>query len=90
MFLAASCTLLTIFYSDPNLSIHGVKVAFTNPKLPVSKLRHDSRYNVDVADLSSFRIHANLTDLFHWNTKQVFLSLTAEYQTKNHVKKLFF
>ncbi|SPO37884.1 related to SPC3 - signal peptidase subunit [Pseudozyma flocculosa] len=30
--------------------------------------------------VTSFDIQANFTDLFRWNTKQVFVSLVAEYQ----------
>ncbi|MCO5596145.1 hypothetical protein L7F22_050205 [Adiantum nelumboides] len=32
----------------------------------------------------SFDIDADFTSLFNWNTKQVFLSLVAEYPTKRH------
>jgi hypothetical protein len=28
--------------------------------------------------------------LFNWNVKQLFLYLTAEYETKEHVKIFFF
>ena len=32
-----------------------------------------------------FDIDADFSDLFHWNTKQVFVSLVAEYETAQHV-----
>lgn len=33
----------------------------------------------------SFDLDADFTRLFNWNTKQVFVSLTAQYDTKKHV-----
>lgn len=33
----------------------------------------------------SFDIDADFTGLFNWNTKQVFVSLAAQYDTKKHV-----
>jgi hypothetical protein len=32
-----------------------------------------------------FRIFPDLTSLFHWNTKQLFVFVTAEYETKANV-----
>jgi signal peptidase complex subunit 3 len=32
-----------------------------------------------------FDIDADFTPLFNWNTKQVFLSLAADYDSKAHV-----
>lgn len=31
-----------------------------------------------------FDLNTDLTPLFNWNTKQLFLYLTAEYQTQNN------
>lgn len=39
---------------------------------------------LDYVDLR-LQSHVDLTNLFHWNTKQVFLWLTVEYETKNFV-----
>ena len=33
----------------------------------------------------TFDLQADLTPLFNWNVKQLFLYLTAEYETKNNV-----
>lgn len=33
-----------------------------------------------------FDIDADFSNLFNWNTKQVFLSLAAEYDSKAHVR----
>lgn len=33
----------------------------------------------------SFDIDADFTPLFNWNTKQVFLSLAADYDSRAHV-----
>ncbi|CAO3673282.1 unnamed protein product [Rhizopus stolonifer] len=34
----------------------------------------------------SFDVDADFTELFHWNTKQVFVTLVAEYQTDKYVR----
>jgi signal peptidase complex subunit 3 len=35
----------------------------------------------------NFDLETNLEPLFNWNVKQLFLYLTAEYQTKDNVNK---
>jgi signal peptidase complex subunit 3 len=35
--------------------------------------------------LLNFDLETNLEPLFNWNVKQLFLYLTAEYETKNNV-----
>lgn len=37
----------------------------------------------------SFDVDADFTGLFNWNTKQVFVSLAAQYDTKKHVSPPF-
>jgi signal peptidase complex subunit 3 len=82
MGLAVACTLLTLFVCDQTVAIEGVKVLFGEQA--VTKLSYYPSHKVDVAELGAFKVQANLTRLFHWNTKQVFLWVTAEYATKNH------
>ena len=36
----------------------------------------------------NFDLNVDLEPLFNWNVKQLFLYLTAEYETKEHVKIL--
>ncbi len=36
----------------------------------------------------NFDLETDLTPLFNWNVKQLFLYLTAEYETKNNVNIL--
>lgn len=43
-----------------------------------------SREKKDLGFLT-FDLKTDLTDLFNWNVKQLFLYLTAEYQTPNNV-----
>ena len=43
-----------------------------------------SREKNDLGFLT-FDLKADLTPLFNWNVKQLFLYLTAEYETKNNV-----
>ncbi|KAI8581299.1 hypothetical protein K450DRAFT_232391 [Umbelopsis ramanniana AG] len=54
-----------------------------------------SRYGPDYFDygrktsefgMLKFDIDADLTPLFNWNTKQVFVTVVAEYETKTHNK----
>ncbi|KAG8935340.1 hypothetical protein FRC03_006989 [Tulasnella sp. 419] len=54
---------------------------------PIAQRRvgHWTRKTVDVATLN-FNLTADLTPLFHWNTKQLFVYVTADYEGKNGVK----
>jgi len=54
-----------------------------------------SRYGPDYFDygrktsefgMLKFDVDADLTPLFNWNTKQVFVTVVAEYETKTHNK----
>ena len=38
----------------------------------------------------NFDLETDLEPLFNWNVKQLFLYLTAEYVTKENVKKKYF
>ncbi|PWY99858.1 signal peptidase 22 kDa subunit [Testicularia cyperi] len=42
--------------------------------------------NVQEFVQTSFNVDADLSPLFTWNTKQVFVSLAAEYESSNHIK----
>ena len=46
-----------------------------------------SRYKEihDYLGFLTFDLQADLTPLFNWNVKQLFLYLTAEYETRNNV-----
>ena len=46
-----------------------------------------SRYKEVIYKLGflTFDLQADLTPLFNWNVKQLFLYLTAEYETRNNV-----
>ena len=37
----------------------------------------------------NFDLETDLEPLFNWNVKQLFLYLTAEYETKENVKRCF-
>lgn len=38
--------------------------------------------------LASFDVEADVSSLFNWNTKQVFLSIVAEYNSISHVSRI--
>ena len=38
----------------------------------------------------NFDLNVDLEPLFNWNVKQLFLYLTAEYETKQHVNMILF
>jgi signal peptidase complex subunit 3 len=71
----------------------------SSPLTPVSALPHyrvsgRAQWHLDrrVQDYAKvvFDIDADFTKLFNWNTKQVFLSLAAEYDSNAHVSMPFF
>mmetsp|Transcript_47075 Transcript_47075/g.75361 ORF Transcript_47075/g.75361 Transcript_47075/m.75361 type:complete len:194 (-) Transcript_47075:516-1097(-) len=72
--LAGMCVLATltdqIHTSDPQVS---VKVAMVERFMRID--RNDEAY-------LAFDIDADLTSVFSWNTKQLFVSLAVEYETK--------
>ncbi|GLB37087.1 putative signal peptidase subunit [Lyophyllum shimeji] len=78
--LAAIALSSFLFTADPKggLQIASVKV------YPASKRHHTSKKQ-ELAFVN-FNITADLTPLFHWNTKQLFLYLEAEYTNSQGVK----
>lgn len=61
--------------SNPSISVH-----------PDVILRGAHDFGQDLKDLASlkFDLGANLSTLFDWNTKQLFVLVTAHYKTRNN------
>ncbi|XP_014256437.1 signal peptidase complex subunit 3 [Cimex lectularius] len=74
------CFLSTLFVDyRTGSSINTVKVVVKNvPDYSASREKCDLGF-------ITFDLQANLTNLFNWNVKQLFLYLTAEYSTPNNV-----
>uniref|UniRef100_A0A069DQ20 Signal peptidase complex subunit 3 n=1 Tax=Panstrongylus megistus TaxID=65343 RepID=A0A069DQ20_9HEMI len=74
------CFLSTLFVDyTANSSINTVKVVVKNvPDYSASREKCDLGF-------ITFDLQANLTNLFNWNVKQLFLYLTAEYSTANNI-----
>ncbi|ROT74292.1 signal peptidase complex subunit 3 [Penaeus vannamei] len=73
------CFASTFFinYSAP-VSISAANIVLKNvPEYAVSREKND-------LGALRFDLNTDLTPLFNWNTKQLFLYLTAEYQTQNN------
>lgn len=79
-FLTGLCFLSTVFLNYSAFSkINTVKVVVKHvPDYSASREKNDLGF-------LTFDLHADLTPLFNWNVKQLFLYLTAEYETKNNV-----
>nr|XP_050869378.1 signal peptidase complex subunit 3 [Vespula vulgaris] len=77
--LTFCCFLSTVFIDyRANATLNTVKVVVKNmPDYSASKVKNDLGY-------LTFDLQTDLTPLFNWNVKQLFLYLTAEYQTSNN------
>merc|ERR1712156_273202 len=78
--LTAICALSTLFnpYLAPS-NINTVKVVVKHvPDYSASREKNDLGF-------LTFDLQADLTPLFNWNVKQLFLYLTAEYETQANV-----
>ncbi|CAK9805423.1 Signal peptidase complex subunit 3 [Anthophora quadrimaculata] len=77
--LTFCCFLSTVFIDyRANANLNTVKVAVKNlPDYSASREKNDLAY-------LTFDLQTDLTPLFNWNVKQLFLYLTAEYQTENN------
>ena len=73
------CFLSTVFLDyRANATLNTVKVVVKNvPDYSASREKNDLGY-------LTFDLQTDLTPLFNWNVKQLFLYLTAEYQTENN------
>ena len=74
--------ILSGYLSHHNLQVHAdigtVKVVVKNvPDYAAGKEKNDLGF-------LTFDLQADLNPLFNWNVKQLFLYLTAEYQTPNN------
>ncbi|KAH9895177.1 signal peptidase subunit [Cubamyces lactineus] len=81
MVLLAAVSLSTfVFTADPkgDLSVSSIQVFPGNARRYANK-------NQDFAFVN-FNLTADLTPLFNWNTKQLFLYVSAEYENKRGVK----
>ncbi|XP_055384301.1 signal peptidase complex subunit 3 [Condylostylus longicornis] len=78
--LTFCCFVSTVFLDyRTEAKINTVKVLVKNvPDYGASREKHDLGF-------LTFDLQTNLTSLFNWNVKQLFLYLTAEYQTKDNV-----
>ncbi|XP_064481201.1 signal peptidase complex subunit 3-like [Ornithodoros turicata] len=74
------CFLSTAFFQyKSDVSVQTVKAVVKNVQdFSTSREMNDLGFVV-------FNLQANLTHLFNWNVKQLFLYLTAEYKTENNV-----
>lgn len=81
----AVCTLF-LFVSTVLLDNHLTNVTILPSQVRVRNVREFPRSST-TSDLGYlvFDLSANLSHLFHWNCKEVFLYLTAEYQTDNNI-----
>lgn len=77
--LTFCCFLSTVFIDyRANATLKTVKVGVKNmPDYSASKAKNDLGYLI-------FDLQTDLTPLFNWNVKQLYLYLTAEYQTVNN------
>jgi len=77
LFTLLGCIALTTYFHEASpqgtLAVDSLKVKVATPKY--------SRESQQIAHIS-FDYDADLTPLFHWNTKQVFLYLSGEYTNK--------
>ncbi|XP_011189936.1 signal peptidase complex subunit 3 [Zeugodacus cucurbitae] len=78
--LTFCCFLSTVFLdSRTTAHVNTVKVLVKNmPDYSASREKHDLGF-------LTFDLETNLTSLFNWNVKQLFLYLTAEYKTADNV-----
>ncbi|CAD7006105.1 signal peptidase complex subunit 3 [Ceratitis capitata] len=78
--LTFCCFLSTVFLdSRTTAHVNTVKVLVKNvPDYGSSREKHDLGF-------ITFDLETNLTSLFNWNVKQLFLYLTAEYKTQDNV-----
>ncbi|KAJ6641659.1 Signal peptidase complex subunit 3 [Pseudolycoriella hygida] len=77
--LTFACFLSTVFLDyRTNAKLNSVKVLVKNvADYSASREKHDLGF-------ITFDLHTDLTSLFNWNVKELFLYLTAEYQTENN------
>lgn len=77
--LTFCCFLSTVFIDyRANATLNTVKVVVKNvPDYSASREKNDLGY-------LTFDLQTDLTPLFNWNVKQLFLYLTAEYKTENN------
>ena len=47
-----------------------------------------NRERKDLAILSNLGVRVDLSDVFNWNVKEIFVYLTAEYKTELNVSKV--
>eukprot|EP00002_Diphylleia_rotans_P022385 TRINITY_DN4385_c0_g1_i1.p1 TRINITY_DN4385_c0_g1~~TRINITY_DN4385_c0_g1_i1.p1 ORF type:complete len:189 (-),score=40.13 TRINITY_DN4385_c0_g1_i1:108-674(-) len=73
MGMAFLCACTSYFLNEP------VQVALSNIQPSLRRLP-PSRMGVDHV-VFEFDLHADFTPLFHWNTRQIFLTIRAEYNT---------
>jgi len=93
LYMALICGVITLNYTRPSaqanfdVRLNAIYKCRTlskaNPYCPfdVIALRAYDLRQVDRCDLN-LDIRANLSSLFHWSTKQVFLWVVAEYETE--------
>mmetsp|Transcript_8684 Transcript_8684/g.16855 ORF Transcript_8684/g.16855 Transcript_8684/m.16855 type:complete len:177 (+) Transcript_8684:92-622(+) len=76
-FLSMGCSITSFFFeSNPKVSLELNKF---------EELSYVASYNAENA-LFSLDIDADLTSLFNWNVKQLFVWVAAEYRTKTYTK----
>ncbi|XP_023245957.1 signal peptidase complex subunit 3 [Copidosoma floridanum] len=77
--LTFTCFLSTVFNNyETNVSLNTVKIVVKNvPDYSASRERNDLGF-------VTFDIQTDLTSLFNWNVKQLFIYLVAEYKTHHN------
>lgn len=100
---AFSVTVAFFLFLSVSLSGHVIlnyKTTLLPSQHPVVSIDHFETFRgrEDVFDMNSrltmmgkpiFSLEADLSPLFNWNTKQLFVYLVAEYETASHVCYLF-
>lgn len=83
--LSVMATLTFLCFLSTAFDRHFSTVDITTAKVSVKNVP-DYSADRDKSDLGlvTFDLNADLTSLFNWNVKQLFLYLTAEYKTGDH------
>lgn len=77
--LAIFNILTTIFlYKEPKNVLFQITQPFTMYKNPYTKIQHSSSY---------FNLYADFTECVNWNTNNIFVWISAEYETGNKLSQ---
>jgi signal peptidase complex subunit 3 len=77
---ASATTYLSTLLSNPSIQVNSLAINDLKALRPMKE--PSSRKMIDRA-IFSFDLDADLTNLFNWNVKQVFVFITVEFKTKS-------